>query len=698
MSSPDSPQSDFLDFVSTDFEIGRGHPLPLGATPIPSGINFSVFASNASKVSLVLFGPEGGDPVAEFPLDPRYNRTGHIWHLLVRGLDRRMHYGYRAYGASGQDASLHRYDSDRVLIDPHAKALSGGSRWGAPQHWRCVIVDDDDFDWEHDQPLNIHLADSVIYEMHVRGFTRDPSSGVNAPGTYAGVIEKIPYLKSLGVTAVELLPVTEFDENDNPRVNPMTGEKLHNFWGYHPVNFFSPKQAYASDSRPGSQVREFKEMVKALHEAGIEVILDMVFNHTCEGNEKGETLSFRGLDNVVYYLVDEKTGKYANYSGCGNTLNCNHPVVRDLILDCLSYWVTEMHVDGFRFDLASILGRGRSGEVLSDPPLLERIAATPVLANTKLIAEAWDAAGLYQVGSFPNWGRWAEWNGRYRDDLRCLLRGDKGMIARLATRLCGSADLYEMGGRAPWHSINFITCHDGFPLYDLFSYAQKHNLANGEENRDGDNNNHSFNCGVEGDTDDTDILLLRRRLRKNALALLMFSRGVPMVLAGDELGRTQGGNNNAYCQDNELNWLDWQPSPHADLRDFLRSIIRFRQEHPILRGRFFNFSEEGGESLSWHGVRLGAPDWEKEESMALAMYLRDERQRTRLYLMVNAEHREQRFELPVLGGGYLWRRFLDTGLEEPEDLLPLGQERLLMDQDEYPVAARSLVMLVAKPQ
>ena len=470
--------------------------------------------------------------------------------------------------------------------------------------YRNAVVVDNDFDWGDDQPLNLPLVDSIIYEAHVRSFTVHSSSGVAHPGTYAGLIEKIPYLKQLGVTAVELLPVNEFEEGDTDRVNPFTGERLLNLWGYQPTAFYAPNTAYSSNRADGEQVREFKQLVRALHQAGIEVILDMVFNHTAEGDENGPTWSFRGIDNSTYYILDPDTGKYVNFSGCGNTVNCNNPVVRDFIVDCLRYWVLEMHVDGFRFDLASILGRGMDGRVLKNPPLLESLAYDPVLANSKLIAEAWDAAGLYQVGTLPSWGRWAEWNGIYRDDVRKFVKGDAGMTSALATRLLGSPDLYETSAREPYHSINFVTCHDGFTLNDLVSYNEKHNLANGENNTDGTDANYSWNCGVEGPTDDPAINQLRARQRKNFAAILLCSHGVPMFLEGDEIGRTQQGNNNAYCQDNEVSWLDWRMmASHADLLRFFRLMIAFRKRCPLLRRDSFQFHGEGGFHITWHGVK-----------------------------------------------------------------------------------------------
>ncbi|HEY7516376.1 MAG TPA: isoamylase, partial [Vicinamibacteria bacterium] len=478
--APSAPER-LLRLVKGDFAVRRGHPLPLGVVAVREGVNFAVFSRHATAVILVLFAPGDAEPALEVPLDPRYNRTGDVWHALVAGIEPGFEYAYRASRDANFESRAHRFDPGRLLLDPYGRGVSGLEGWGrgerASRFGRLLEVRsrvlEEEFDWGHEHPLNVPLADSVIYELHVRGFTRSPTSGVARPGTFEGVVEKIPYLRDLGVTAVELMPVTEFEECDVDRTDPRTGERLRNLWGYQPVSFFAPKAAYAGDGDTETAVREFKSMVKALHEAGIEVILDMVYNHTAEGDERGPTFSLRGLDNETYYLLDAGTGRYLNYSGCGNTLNCNHPVVRDVILASLRYWVTEMHVDGFRFDLASILGRGRDGSVLANPPLLERITADPVLARTKLIAEAWDAAGLYQVGSFPSWGRWAEWNGRYRDEIRRFVKGDPGMVPLLALRLAGSPDLYRGSGRAPFHSINFVTSHDGFTLADLVSYNDK---------------------------------------------------------------------------------------------------------------------------------------------------------------------------------------------------------------------------------
>jgi glycogen operon protein len=690
-----------LDAVTTDFAILRGHPQPFGVSNLAGSVNFSVFSRHATALSLVLFRPGDVEPLIEFPLDSRINRTGDVWHIGLQGLTPGFEYGYRVARDVANDKPIHRFDQQQVLLDPYARAISGPSLWRAATrkasrvgNWRGLLVDNT-FDWEMDQPLNHHLADSVIYEMHVRGFTRHTSATVAHPGTFRGVVEKIPYLLELGVTAVELLPVTEFDEADNYRRNPINGEALHNFWGYHPLSFFAPKAAFAVDMHAGAQVLDFKEMVKALHTAGIEVILDMVFNHTGEGNEEGRTLSLRGLDNSVYYIVDQTSGAYANYSGCGNTVNCNHPVVRDLIIDALCYWVTEMHVDGFRFDLASILGRGANGEVLTNPPLLERIAGNPVLANTKLIAEAWDAAGLYQVGTFPNFGRWAEWNGKFRDDIRCFVRGDQGMVSTLATRLSGSSDLYQEGGRAPYHSINFITSHDGFTLADLVSYEKKHNEANGEYGADGDSHNLSANYGVEGPSNDPAICALREQQGRNFATLLILAHGVPMLLAGDEMGRSQGGNNNAWCQDNEISWLDWNDlERNRDLFAFFRNLIAFRQRHALLRPRHFECEERGERCLTWHGSRLGQVDW-SEASHSLGMHLQGRLDESEIYLIAHAEEKHADFTLPTTGKGAPWRLFIDTSLPAERASCVPGDEVEIANQRCYRVQGNSVVVLVS---
>lgn len=688
------------------YEIRRGSPFPLGASIQRDGVNFALFSRSATEVSLVLYRSGQEQPVAELPLDPRFNRTGDVWHCLVTGPLSGIEYGYRLDRVPNENPKVHRFDPSVVVVDPYATALAAHifppdlppfdeRTLRSRRTWRSVLTEDR-FDWGADQPLNIHLADSVIYEMHVRGFTVHPSSGVTAPGTFRGLVEKIPYLQALGVTAVELMPVTEFDEHSVPLVNPYTGERLRDYWGYNPVSFFAPKGSYGGTAEPGGAIREFKAMVQALHAAGIEVILDIVFNHTGEGDERGRTICWRGIDNRVYYIIDPETGAYHNYSGCGNSVNCNHPVVRTMLVDCLAYWVTEMHVDGFRFDLASVLGRGQNGEVLFNPPLLERIAAEPVLANTKLIAEAWDAAGLYQVGTFPNWGRWAEWNGRFRDDVRRFLRGDAGMVGTLATRLAGSADLYQGNGRAPYHGVNFITSHDGFTLHDLVSYNAKHNEANGDGGVGGSDENFSWNCGVEGPTGNPEVNALRNRQMRNAVTMLLVSQGVPMILAGDERARTQHGNNNAYCQDNELSWLDWEmTSRQNDLLRFFRLLIDFRRRHPNLRRR--GFGDAGPERwppIMWHGVKLNEADW-SYESRSLAMHLPGGGRDDDIYVMLNACELGLSFELPRLPGDRRWRRVVDTMRLPPEDIAEPGAEPVV-ESFVHPVGPRSAVVLVGR--
>ncbi|MGA1869351.1 MAG: glycogen debranching protein GlgX [bacterium] len=695
----------------------RGKPLPLGVILKREGINFALFSQHSTAVTLVLFYPGMDEPLAEFPLDPRFNRTGNVWHVFVRGLNPGIEYGYRVEGGIESTHHIYNYNRQRILIDPYAKALIGAETWGegiaqaemrkdkasTKEHswsdicFRRSIIMENQFDWGFDQPLNTHLADTIIYELHVRGFTMHQTSGVSYPGTLQGIIEKIPYLKELGITAVELMPVNEFEENGNPLTNPVTGEHLKNYWGYHPISFFAPKASYAAHNHKGNQVREFKEMVKSLHEEGIEVILDMVFNHTAEGGEGGPTYSFKGIDNPIYYIIDPHTGAYHNYSGCGNTLNCNHPVVRDMVLDCLRYWVTEMHVDGFRFDLASILGRGQDGSVLSNPPLIERIAFDPVLANTKLIAEAWDAAGLYQVGTFPNWGRWAEWNGKYRDTLRRFVRSDPGLTSALAACLCGSADLYQEGGRDPYHSINFITCHDGFTLRDLVTYTQKYNLANGEDNRDGSNDNYSWNCGQEGPTEDYEISHLRMRQMKNFVTLLFLSQGVPMITAGDEFARTQQGNNNAYCHDNDISWMNWSyKEKYSELYRFFCVLIQFRKKHPSLRRK--SYVSQGKESfppLSWHGFKLEEPDW-GSESKSLSVLIPGGNCDCDIFIIAHTHGEERIFELPPLQDGKKWWRVIDTIRSFPDDCLTEGNEILVENQAAYQAGSRSVVVLLGK--
>ena len=613
----------------------------------------------------------------------------------MQGLPFDTLYGYRVHGPWAPKAG-HRFDPKAILLDPYAQAISGGHRWGAPDiphgsnHGRLsrrgrLIVDE--FDWEDDCPPAIPMAQTVIYELHVRGFTRHPSSETHHPGTFPGLCEKLPHLKSLGVTAIQLMPVLEFDELDQIHKHPGTGELLKNYWGYSPLSFFAPKASFAA--RAGQQVREFKEMVRACHRAGIEVILDVVFNHTCEGNENGPSVSFRGLDNAVYYMLD-KDGRYYNFSGCGNTLNCNHPLVRDLIIDSLTYLVSEFHVDGFRFDLAAILGRGPGGKVLDDPPLLQHIAEHPVLAHTKLLAEAWDAAGLCQLGKFPAWGRWAEFNGWFRDDVRRFVRGDANATAGIAKRICGSLDLYGDNSRHPYHSINFITCHDGFTLHDLVSYAQKHNELNGEHNKDGWNDNNSSNAGHEGPTNDSVILALRQRRMRNFLTLLMISQGVPLLTQGDEFGRTQLGNNNAYCQDNDISWVDWNlAQKNAGLLRFTRLLIALRKKH------FAISREQFVKRVSWHGTKVGDPDW-TGQSRALAFQMHGWHGQPDIYVLFNANMGTQMFALPPHNGQWRWQRLVDTNLPSPHDIVEEKNAVPLDPANHYLAAPNSAVILVSK--
>jgi len=684
-------------YIGTDYELTRGHPMPFGASLWRGGINFSIYSKHATSVNLVLISPITSEIVYEWPLEKAYNKTGDIWHCFLKDLDQTLCYGWRMDREPNMRPHIHRYNSQVVLIDPYAKALTGGHVWNKSVHKeRFSAIINDEFDWQNDKPLNIHLLDSVIYEMHLRGFTAHPSSGVTNRGTFKALVQKIPYLKDLGVTAVELLPINEFEEMEgSDRQNPVTGEPLMNFWGYNPISFFAPKASYAASGASGAQVTEFKEMVRAFHAAGIEIILDVVFNHTAEGNENGFTQSFRGIDNQTYYIIDPITGKYHNYSGCGNTINCNHPFVRDFFIDCLKYWVTEMKVDGFRFDLASILGRDQDGTVLNNPPLLERIAADPVLSNTKIIAEAWDAAGLYQVGSFPHWQRWAEWNGKFRDDVRKFIKGDSGLAGTMAKRLTGSADLYEKSSRAPYDSINFITCHDGFTLMDLVSFNVKQNETNGENQLDGTQDNYSWNCGFEGPTDDEEINTLRTRQIKNFAAILLTSFGVPMILAGDELGRTQRGNNNAYCHDNDISWVNWSNlKKYSDLHRFFKLMIAFRKANPILkREKFSDFD------LNWHGFKLFEPDW-SEESRWISVHITATRfpelsGYKHVHLIINAHWETHTFELPRLVLKQ-WHLFVDTSRPSPLDITTEGNEILLFNQDSYEVRPRTVIILVGK--
>ncbi|HYA21537.1 MAG TPA: glycogen debranching protein GlgX [Burkholderiales bacterium] len=679
----------------------KGSSAPIGATVCDGGVNFSVFSKNANLVELLLFDDaNAARPSTIIALVPNRNRTYHYWHVFVQGIRPGQIYAYRAHGPFLPERGF-RFDGTKILIDPYGLAIAvpeNYSRVAARQPgdntataMKSVVADTGRYDWEDDQPLKRPFAETVIYEMHVGGFTRHPSSGIASAkrGTYAGLVEKIPYLKDLGVTAVELLPVFQFDPQDAP-------EGRVNYWGYQPVSFFAPHHAYSSRKEPLAVLDEFRDMVKALHRAGIEVILDVVFNHTTEGGRNGPTLSYRGLANDFYYILEKDKSRYADYTGCGNTLNANQPIVRRLIQDSLRYWVSQMHVDGFRFDLASILSRDEAGNPLPNPPVLWDIESDPLLAGSKLIAEAWDAAGLYQVGSFIG-DAWQEWNGRFRDDVRRFLKGDSGSVAPLALRLMGSPDIYKHKEREAEHSINFVTCHDGFTLNDLVSYSQKHNEANGENNRDGSDDNMSWNCGTEGPTDDPEIEALRNRQVKNFLTLGLLSAGTPMLLMGDEVRRTQRGNNNAYCQDSDISWFDWTLlQRHADIHRFVKELTAFRQRRDVV-------AEEGKISLEellhramieWHGVALNRPDW-GEHSHALAFTFRSLRARFLVHGMLNAYWEPLTFELPPVPAenGEKWRRCLDTALASPNDFQPWDKAPVV-EQSTYVVQPRSMVFLV----
>ena len=589
------------------FQVRPGFFLDFGATVIPGGVNFTIQSHKATSCELLLFHREAEEPFAVLPFPDNY-RIGFCYSMIVFGLDiEEFEYAYRLDGPYDEKKGL-RFDRTKILLDPYARAVTGQSHWGHknnPQHGYRARVVHSNFDWGQQRHTSIPMEDLIIYELHVRGYTKDASSGVKHPGTFDGLKEKIPYLKELGVNAVELMPVFEFDEMRDARL--IDENLLLDFWGYNPVSFFAPNTSYSSSKEYNREGMELKSLIKELHDQNMEVILDVVFNHTAEGNEFGPSFSFKGFDNQIYYMLTPD-GHYYNFSGCGNTLNCNHPVVQNMILDCLRYWVIEYRVDGFRFDLASILGRNEDGTPLHQPPLLRSLAFDSILGNVKLIAEAWDAGGLYQVGSFPSWKRWAEWNGRYRDDMRRFLKGDDFLSQAAARRITGSPDLYDPVFRGRNASVNFLTCHDGFTLYDLYSYNEKHNEANGWGNTDGADDNNSWNCGVEGDTTDPSVLALRRKMMMNACAVLMCSRGTPMFLAGDEFADTRYGNNNPYCQDNLISWLDWSLlEKNREIHAFFRRMIAIRRSHPVIRRETVP-SSTGFPPVSVHGTEA----WKNE--------------------------------------------------------------------------------------
>jgi len=712
--TPPRELHDYISEVSERADVRPGFPLPMGTEERDGGVNFSIFSRNASRVRLELFDhPEDATPARIIDLDSTRNRTGDVWHVWVKGIDPGQFYAYRVDGPYEPDQG-HRFNFNKLLLDPFATAIAPLSIWdfkvaygydpSAPEPDRVASKLDDSksmpkcifvsghFKWAGDQPLRHPWSKTIIYETHVRGLTIQPKSGVDHPGTYRGLMEKIPYLKTLGVTAVELMPVQEFNETFVVRKDPKTNQPLRNYWGYDPVAFFAPKASYSSSGGLGQQKLEFKEMVRALHNAGIEVILDVVFNHTAEGNELGPTFCFRSIDNAIFYILADDKRYYTDYTGTGNTINANHPVVRDYILAALRYWTVEMHVDGFRFDLASVLGRDETGKLLANAPLLEQIAEDPILRDVKIIAEAWDAAGAYEVGSFSE-RRWSEWNGRYRDDIRRFWRGDDEMLGLFASRICGSADIYTKSGKGPECSINFVTCHDGFTLNDLVSYRDKHNEANGEDNRDGTDVNFSENYGTEGPTTDAGIEAVRKAQIKNFLLTLLISRGVPMLLGGDEFRRTQGGNNNAYCQDNGTSWYDWDfLEQHREIFRYTCGMIAFRKSHPILSKEQFYTDDE----IQWFDPQGGSPNWTDPKEKRLACLIHEDEQ-CALYVMFNAGTEAVDFRLhPIPSSEEHWHLAVDTSYEAPQDQFADGEEPLLENSQSYHLASRSSAILLMR--
>jgi glycogen operon protein len=700
--------NDRIDSLPTDevagYKIRAGKPLPFGVSHVPNGLNFSIYTSCGTSCTLVLFEKGQPEPFAEIPFPENY-RIGDVYSMVVFDLDFEvLEYGYRIDGPYNPEQG-NRFDNQKILMDPYARQISGRDIWATEPDWNNIYpyrarVSFDDFDWEGDKPLEIAPNDLIIYETHVRAFTQSPSAKSSFPGTYAGLVDKIPYLKELGINCIELMPIFEFDEFENSRIHEDTGERLYNFWGYSTLGFFAPKAAFASSGKFGMQVDEFKQLVKSFHAAGIEVMLDVVFNHTSEGNENGPTLSFKGLDNKTYYMLTPE-GYYFNFSGTGNTLNCNNPIVRSLVVDCLRYWVAEYHIDGFRFDLASILGRDPYGAPLSNPPLLESLAFDPILSSCKLIAEAWDAGGLYQVGSFPAFGRWGEWNGKYRDCARQFLKGDANKVGQIAQRIQGSPDLYQHSGRSPATSINFITCHDGFTLADLVSFNEKHNEANGEGNRDGGNDNDSWNCGAEGWTEDVGIQSLRRKQMMNALSILFTSRGIPMLLMGDEFGRSQNGNNNAYCIDSSLSWVNWDLlESNKKLYEVVKTLIEIRHQHPALRVNEFEGNgahSVGLPSCSFHGQQAWSPDWSAESRQIAWMMTTDQTGEANradiVYVVANMAHYASWFNLPESPNGYRWKFNINTGDENQ----PVSPPNSFLNEGGILVGDRSVVIFTADP-
>ena len=687
-----------LDVVE-EFKIRPGFFRMYGACVASNGVSFTINSHGATRCTLLLFKPQAPKPYARIPFPDSY-RIGDTYSMLVYDIKPdEFEYAF-SFDGPYEPAKGLLFNEENVLLDPYSRAVTGQRKWGEKPEggkdfeYRARVVKSS-FDWGNIKQLEQPFEDLVIYEIHVRGYTKDKSSGVSAPGTFAGLKDKIPYLKDLGINAVELMPIFEFDEMESARV--VDGVQLYNYWGYNTVSFFAPNTSYAFNEEHNHEGDELKSLIKALKENGIEVILDVVFNHTAEGNEMGPCFSFKGIDNNVYYMLTPDA-HYYNFSGCGNVMNCNHPVVRNFIIDCLRHWAIEYRVDGFRFDLASILGRDQNGAPMANPPILESLAFDPVLGKMKLIAEAWDAGGLYQVGSFPSWNRWAEWNGRYRDDMRSFLKGDDGMAGNAITRITGSRDLYSPESRGHKASVNFLTCHDGFTLYDLYSYNEKHNEKNGWNNTDGDNNGHSWNCGAEGETDDPNVNGLRRRLIKNAFAALLCSRGPAMFFAGDEFCNTQFGNNNAYCQDNIISWLDWSRlEEFKEIHDFVRHMIQFRKEHPILRKMTKPSSCQFPEISVHNGTPFNASTDYKTKLIGIMYAGRNEEDTEDdiVFYCMNAYWEPLVMQLPVLPNGKHWHVDTNTNADyfDGEDFT---EKTELLGVNTIRVPARTTIILVAE--
>ena len=686
------------------YEIGRGRPHPLGSTPDKNGVNFSVFSEHASSVELMLFENHTAiEPSQTIILDPKRHNSFHFWHVYVKGLAPGACYAFRVDGPN-EPANGHRFNRNKVLVDPYSKGTTS-ELWvrrdattqddNLKSSMRSVVIDLPDYDWEGDKPINRPMNETVIYELHVGGFTKSDTSSCRFPGKFLGLVEKIPYLKNLGVTAVELMPVMDFDSRETRSSKPKN-KPLKNYWGYGTIGYFAPESSYCISPSEGTQIKEFRDMVKAFHAAGIEVILDVVFGYTGEGDQNGPTISFRGFDNAVYYLLTPENKEfYMNYSGCGNTLKANHPIVGKFITDCLEFWVKETHVDGFRFDEGSILSRDENGNPMAYPPVLWNIELSSILSNTKIIAEAWDAAGLYQVGYFPGY-RYAEWNGRFRDDVRRFVRGDDGFVGLVAERITGSPDLYQSAGRLPANSINFVTCHDGFTLNDLVSYEGKHNEANGNNNTDGINENLSSNYGKEGPTDDGTINSFRDRQIRNFFTILLLSRGTPMLSMGDEIKRTQLGNNNTYCQDNEISWFDWNlAESNQDLTRYVRNLISFRQTHNELHENSFYAGSTNPRNLpdiSFHGCKLFSPGFNDSSSHILAYTLGGKEDSEDIHVMINMDAQDLDFEVPEVQGRK-WRRIIDTS--NPQVCFRDMQEEDIISGGTYKVMSHSIVVLIS---